>query len=155
MPLIVRVLQHDFPIDRQYSAGHILTEGEATALNQLLVENVRNNVHGWVAREARGSSLLTSEQHASLTARISDYADKYQFKTRVRYKQPNPLEATIRELARRHAETWGNQFGHDPNSPEVYAKSVELRSLPEIHDEARELVLRREYVAQTALIGII
>lgn len=155
MPLVVRVLQHDFPIERQYHEGHTLTAGEAMAMNQLLVENIRNNVYGWVVREARGSSILTSEQHADLTARISSYANKYQFKARPRYVPPSPLEAAIRELARLHAETWGNQNGHDPNSSEVYNRYVELRTDPVIQNEARQLVLRRESIANTALVGII
>jgi hypothetical protein len=155
MPQIVRVLQHDFPIEREYTEGHVLSPSEAAAMNQLLVENVRNNVYSWVVREAKGRGALSADEHADLTSRISEYADKYQFKTRVRARPMNPLDATVRELARQHAETWGNQFGYNTDSSEVYARYIELRSNSKIYEEARTLLLQRQSVVNNALVGLL
>lgn len=155
MALIVRIRQHDFPIDREYEEGHVLSAAEAAALNQLLVENVRNNVFGWVMREIRGRSALTADQQADLSTRISEYADKYQFKSRTRTAPANPFESTIRELARQHAEAWGSQHGHDAESTEVYERYIALRSNVTIQEEARSLVLQRQSVVNAALEGLL
>jgi hypothetical protein len=154
MSLIVRIFQHDFPIDREYTEGHTITEGEAAALNQLLVENIRNNVTGWVTRAAKGQSVLSAEDHEELRARIAEYGANYQFKARTRSRPLNPLEATSNELARQYAENWGNSMGLGVNSPGVYAKYLELKSDPKILEEARQLILRRQTVVNQALEGI-
>lgn len=155
MPLIVRIRQHDFPIDREFVEGHVLSAAEASAMNQLLVENIRNNVYGWVVREARGRGALTADQQADLTARISEYANNYQFKTRVRSRPSNPFDATVRELARQHAEAWGSQHGFGPESEEVFTRYIELRCNTTIQDEARLLIQQRQSVANEALEGLI
>jgi hypothetical protein len=155
MPLIVRVLQHDFPIDREYTEGHVLTEAEATALNQVLVENIKNNVYGWVTRAARGKSVLTAEAYEDLHERISDYARQYQFKIRTRSRPINPFDAEISSLARQYAEVWGTKNGFGPNAHEVYAKYLSLKDLPEIREEARRLILNRQAAVDEALEGII
>lgn len=155
MTLVVRIFQHDFPIEREYTEGHTLTAGEASAMNQLLIENIRNNVSGWVMREAKGSAVLTAEQHSDLAARISEYASRYQFRTRVRARPMNPLDATTRELALQHAETWGNKMGFGPDSPEVHEKYISLRYNPQIQEEARRLILQRQEALNSALIGVL
>jgi hypothetical protein len=155
MSLTVRIIQHDFPIDREYVEGHVITEGEAAALNQLLVENIRNNCYGWVTKAAEGASILPHEIHSALRHRIAEYAKDYQFKVRTRSRTMNPLEATTAELARQHAETWGNSRGLGPGSPGVYTKYLELRASPQILEEARRLILRRQAVVNEALEGIL
>lgn len=155
MPLTIRILQHEFQITREYTPGHVINEAEATALNQMLMENVRTNVYNWVTREARGRGVLTPEQHALLHSRIERYADDYKFKTRVRSRPSNPHEAAVRELAWQHAEAWGSQLGYEPASSEVYAKFVELRSSPKISEQARNLVLHRQTVVAGALEGLL
>lgn len=155
MPLIVRVLQHDFPIEREYSAGHVLTAGEASAMNQLLVENIRNNVYSWVVKEAGGSKVLTEEQYSDLTARIAEYGSKYEFRLRTRYRQASALDAAVLELSLQYAEQWGHQNGFEPNSQEVRQRCAELQAQEDIREEARNLIRRRQSVADNALIGLI
>lgn len=155
MPLSVRVLQFDFPIRREYTAGHVLSEAEATAMNQLLVANVRNNVHTWVAKEARGTASLTAEQHEYLTEKISDYADRYEFKVRKRSGTVSPYTLALREVAFRKAEAWGNQNGYSSGGKEVEAKFLEYMNDFTVQDEAARLVQSRHAVAKEALVGIL
>lgn len=155
MAQAVRILQHDFPIQRKYLEGHVLNADEAAAFNQLLLENVRNNTYGWVTRVARGRAVLTPEEYSDLAKRIDEYADGYQFKTRSRTKNINPLDATVRELAWQHAESWGIQNGFDITSDEVQRKYADLRHAPQIYAEARKIILNRQSVMDEALEGLL
>lgn len=155
MPLVVRIRQHDFPIEREFVEGHIMTESEAQAMNQLLVENIRNNVTGWVTKLSGGRAALTAEQHADLTEKINDYANAYEFKTRMNRRPANPLDATIREIAWQHAETWGNQHGFERSSDEVFTKYLEFKESPDTAEEARLLVLSRQSVIDESLMGLL
>lgn len=151
MSSIIRVLQHDFPVEREFVEGHAMTEAEAAAMNQLLIENVRNNVYGWVAKALHGRSVLTPEQHKDLSDRINEYANNYRFRTRVKPRPPNPLDTIVRELALQYAESWGNQQGFSFDSQEVRLKYADLRHAPQIYAEARKLLESRQSVIAEAL----
>lgn len=155
MPLLVNIRQHQFEISREYLPGHVLTPGEAAALNQVLVENIRNNVYAWVVREVLKSGVLTSQQHSDLQTKINNYTDKYQFKVRPKYRPPTPLEATAKELAIQEAERWAQEMGvplDDPTVKDMYAR---LSVHPDILDRARELVRSRQGIADNLLEGLI
>jgi hypothetical protein len=154
LPLIVRIKQYQFELLREYTAGHVLTEGEAAALNQMLTENIRNNAYPWVVKAAQGG-FLTAEQQQELSERINEYANNYQFKTRVRTKSATPLESTARELAIQEAEIWGQQNGYSPDSHEVNSKFHELLTDPQVRERARDLIRHRQSVVEDALEGLI
>ena len=66
-----------FRVPIRYAAGHTLTEGEASALNQTLHENLRNNFAKKVAEGTEaGIPLETLQQQ------LDDYANDYQFGVR-------------------------------------------------------------------------
>lgn len=155
MPQIIRILQHDFLIEREYLPGHVLDAAEAAALNQMLTENVRANVYHWITKATQGTGVLTLEQQVDLTGRIQRYANRYKFKVRNKTNRLNLLDAAIRELARARAEDWGNRYGYSADSTEVYNKFVELRAHPDIDAEARQIVQHRSQVADAALEEII
>jgi hypothetical protein len=67
-----------FKVPIRYSAGHALTEGEASALNQTYHENLRNNFANKV-RDGVEAGLST----AILQQQLDDYAQEYQFGQRV------------------------------------------------------------------------
>jgi len=66
-----------FRVPVRYSAGHTLTEGEASALNQTLHENLRNNFAKKVVEGTEaGLTMETMQQQ------LDDYASDYQFGVR-------------------------------------------------------------------------
>jgi hypothetical protein len=63
-----------FRVPVRYQAGHVLTDGEAGALNQTLHENLRNNFAKRVSDGIEaGVPLETLQQQ------LDDYASEYQF----------------------------------------------------------------------------
>jgi hypothetical protein len=87
-----------FDILQPYRAGLTLTEGEASQLNQVLAENVRNN------RAKRITELKESGafDHASVQAEIHDYVHTYEFGVRTGGggRVSDPVEAIALELAK-------------------------------------------------------
>jgi hypothetical protein len=74
-----------FQVPIKYREGHVLTAGEASALNQTFRENVRNNL---ASKEG-----LTQEQ-------VNEYAAKYEFGERQAAVR-DPIEAMALTIARR------------------------------------------------------
>jgi hypothetical protein len=66
-----------FRVPIRYAAGHTLTEGEASALNQTLHENLRNN---FARKVAEGSEAGIPQE--TLQQQLDDYANDYQFGVR-------------------------------------------------------------------------
>jgi hypothetical protein len=66
-----------FKVPIRYAAGHTLTDGEASALNQTLHENLRNNMAKKVA-EGQDAGLPTE----TIQQQVDDYANDYQFGVR-------------------------------------------------------------------------
>ena len=79
-----------FKVSSPYSAGHVCTEGEARALNQTRVENIRNNL----AAKAKDGVLTQADVEA--------YAASYVFGERTGgLRTQDPIEAEALEIARR------------------------------------------------------
>lgn len=85
---------HQFTIPLRYSAGHVLTEGEASALNQVFVENVRNNQGAKIkaALEAGEFDL------ADWRDKVFDYASAYNFGVRAVSTPKDPVMTRARKL---------------------------------------------------------
>ena len=66
-----------FTVPSRYSAGHVVTAGEADALNQTLWENIRNNRAPHVKKAVEAGA-----DHASMQADVDAYAESYQFGVR-------------------------------------------------------------------------
>jgi hypothetical protein len=66
-----------FRVPLRYSAGHTLNDGEASALNQTLHENIRNNMAKQVAEATEAGVPKETQQQM-----VDDYATDYQFGVR-------------------------------------------------------------------------
>lgn len=90
-----------FRVPRPYSAGHQLSENEASALNQLLAENLRNNfsnrVQAW--RKDNGDADISPEQQSKFQADLDTYAAEYKFGERGVSRTVDPIEKETREIA--------------------------------------------------------
>src|SRR5215471_2186934 len=66
-----------FKVPIRYAAGHVLTEGEAGALNQTLHENLRNN---FAKKVVEGTEAGVTQD--VMQQQLDDYASDYQFGVR-------------------------------------------------------------------------
>lgn len=66
-----------FRVPIRYAAGHVLTEGEAGALNQTYHENLRNNFAKKVSDGVEAGTGMEIMQQ-----QLDDYANEYQFGVR-------------------------------------------------------------------------
>lgn len=72
------IAKETFSIPLPYHAGHTLTDGEANALNQTWVENIRNNLASKVNDAKEAGSFV----HDAFQGQVDDYADEYEFGVR-------------------------------------------------------------------------
>lgn len=106
-----------FNVKRPYSAGHPLTDGEASQLNQVLAENLRNNFADNVRKaqmkvataDGRKEDDVTDKELKSivlpedvietLRSEFADYAENYEFGARRGGRVLDPVEREIRRMA--------------------------------------------------------
>lgn len=144
MPTI-KICKYEFEISREWPAGHQLTQGEADALGQIFVENIRNNVDGWVAEALDGQGRLDELTYLALNDRIQEYAKGYQFKPRIRRVKP---DSVLRRVA---TEAVRRQLGLSPDDqvPKTLVDQAEQRR--DVRDEAERLEQVHRKVAMDAL----
>ena len=86
----ITILGLRFNVQSPYSAGHVCTRGEASALNQKRLESIRNHL----AVKAKDGALTQAD--------VDAYAASYVFGERTaRRRENDPVEAEALELARR------------------------------------------------------
>lgn len=115
-----------------YAEGHSLTDAEASALNQLLAENVRNNTSGFIAKRRKelaeaagvdvGSFELPPDEIAELSAKVVQYAAEYTFSgRRTPRTHIDPVQRESERIAR------------DMITAALRAKGKKVKELPEGH----------------------
>lgn len=164
----------DFQVKAPYKAGHPLNEAEASQLNQVFAENVRNNVAGKI-KAAKEAFLKTDgatedafsidtymvageEEGSSVTLRSSlqDYADNYEFGIRVaRNSEPvDPVEREARVIAREMLNTQLKAAGSKKKdvSDEAYEGALKtLAARPAVVKEAKRRVDLRSKLGEDEL----
>lgn len=108
-----------FNAPQPYAAGHVLTEGEASALNQTLAENLRNNfapkVKSAIAEFRKANEIAEDVEvgvdrldKEELDRAFLEYAQAYEFGVR-RASSPrvpkDPVEAEARKIALEKVKT--------------------------------------------------
>jgi hypothetical protein len=92
----IAILGLRFDVRWPYSAGHVCTKGEATALNQKRLQIIRNNL------------AVIAKDRALTQADVDAYAASYVFGGRIaRRRTHDPVKAEALELARRLVRTKG------------------------------------------------
>jgi hypothetical protein len=85
----ITILGLRFNLQTPYSAGHVCTKGEASALNQKRLESIRNKL------------AVTAKDRALTQADVDAYAASYVFGERTARRRTNdPVEAEALEVAR-------------------------------------------------------
>lgn len=131
---------HMFQVAEPYAEGHVLTEGEADALNQTFRENVRNNLASDVT-EAKKNGAIDLE---ALQKTIDDYANGYEFGVRGGGggRIGDPVEQAAMEMARDmvresiKAHPTHKLTNFKASDITEYAKQV-LEKNPQIRDAAK------------------
>lgn len=74
----ITIQNRTFVVPQPYAEGHVLTAGEASALNQVLAENLRNNFASQIKRAAEDKENPRVLEQADL----DKYAESYKFGVR-------------------------------------------------------------------------
>lgn len=101
----------EFEAPQPFAEGHVLTAGQASALNQTFAENLRNNfapnVKKAMAEYRKTNGLaedaevaVTSLDHDALQAEFDKYADEYEFGVRRAGGLRTPTDPVAREAHR-------------------------------------------------------
>lgn len=150
VPMPYTIQGHDFDFGApRYAAGHACTENEANALNQVRLENIRNNTASKIKAAAEKASVAPADVNldadlgdgTTLRSLISAYADNYEFGLRsVRTSEPvDPVEKEAIKLAK------------DTVRKALATKKVKVKDLPEgKFDEMVEAYAAREDVIKEA-----
>ena len=85
----ITILGLRFDVRWPYSAGHVCTKGEATALNQKRLQIIRNDL------------AVIAKDRALTQADVDAYAVSHAFGERTARRTRDPVEAEALELARR------------------------------------------------------
>lgn len=157
----------EFTYTTPYVPGtHVLTEGEANALNQVKGENERNNFAAKVkaakakAEEERGEGAeLSEEEVEELKAAFAEYDAGYVFSgLRQRRAPVDPVAKRAAKIARELIESALRSKGYKPSDlpegkmDELIEQYIEAH--PEVVEEAKAQIERTKALASGALEGL-
>lgn len=158
-------------VPQPFNTGHVVTENEAAALNQLLKENLRNNfaskVKATLLEAYRASSgvadaktfpddyELTEEQLDALQTELDEYIASYEFgvrQSRGDSTSKTPLEKEMRKVASsklRAALKGAGQKISDIGGEDAFDIAVQtlMDTKPEIRAEAERRLAATQEVA--------
>lgn len=136
---------YQFSLEAPYSEGHTITRAEAQALNQLRLENVRENCRPAFAKEAGSlaiaSDLLSDEALERVQQAVDQYDQEYQFKEILEHSPKlGAVEKEALILARSRLSDEASE-----QEIEILASTIDLLA------EARERVEIRNKVTSAAM----
>ena len=132
-----------FSIPRPYHVEHRLTEGEASQLNQVFAENIRNNLAAKVKAAVEAGSF---EQTSFQTSVVDEYVKTYEMGVRTGGggRTSDPVAAAALEIARGLVKGAITKQGirlADVTSAQITAKAKEvIAANPQITELARKQV---------------
>lgn len=133
----------EFTIPQPFETGHVCTEGEARALNQLLAENVRNNM----AAKVKAGTVTADD--------VLTYAKDYEFSVAsVPQAKLDPVENECRKLARAAIKAELGKQGVKLEQVDEGALAEEIlrvAAMPEIRKVAEGIVNARKKSANIQL----
>jgi hypothetical protein len=150
----IRIRHYTFQLRDRYAAGHVVTAGEAQALNQQLAENIRNNIDRLVVDAIAGlqpGQLLSAAAQAELQERIALYELNYQFQARHIPRRTGPIEAEAMAIATERALEGARFRGEPEDGPAIDAEITAWLEDPEVQALARTRVGERERLATVGL----
>lgn len=130
-----------FDIGDRYSQGHALTENEASALNQLRRENIRNNM----AKSVKDADEAGTFDQDAMQAQVTEYSDAYEFGQRTGGGATgDPVKREAMEMARqaiRKAIKEGGKKLSDYSAAQITAAAeAQLEKNPAYMAEAKKRI---------------
>jgi hypothetical protein len=123
MPITIQGHEFEFGAAK-YAEGHVVTANEANALNQVRLENIRNNTAAKIKKAADEAGVEPSavnldaqfgdEAGATLRSVIQAYADNYEFGARAvaRAEPIDPIEREAMKIAKETVRKALSAAGH-------------------------------------------
>ncbi len=139
-----------FQMPAPYAAGHPLTEGEASQMNQVFAENVGNNlrkkVEAGVAVEGADAREFSPEE---LQALVDEYVATYEPGVRSRGEGRvaiDPVEREALKLAKEKAIAMLREAGHNPKDYDIepIRDAIFEQNSEILLKEAKRLIKARE-----------
>lgn len=141
----VTIAGNQFTVMERYEEGHELTAGEASALNQTLRENVRNNL-------AKKENLTQAD--------VDEYANEYQFGVRTpgTGRTSDPVMTEFMRLARAKIKDSLKAKGKTADADAINEAAKKLATMPQgeaLMQLARQRVEEAKSIASDVLGDIV
>lgn len=143
-----------FSLAPRYAAGHVVSLVEANTLNQVLIENLRNNFASSIKTAKDAAEKAGTEVDVeALRTKFAEYASAYVFQGVRRAAPVDPIGKEEHKLAKEAVLALLRKKGHDPKTvstdkmDELVAAIKERR--PEIREEAERRVAARQSAAES------
>lgn len=142
----------EFTVSTPYAAGHVITEGEAAALNQTRCENIRNNQSRFIkaALDAAGTDAngeqnpLTPETVSELVAGVNKYDSEYEFTVANVGRGRTPVDPIEKEAIRLAKLTVTAMLRKKGTTVKAYTESAE--GADKYEDAVQTLATSDEYI---------
>jgi len=138
MPQVITIAGKPYNVEPRYAEGHVINANEASALNQTLFENLRNN---FAAKAKEGADQ----------AAFDSYAASYQFGVRVGGRSSDPVETEALNVAREQVKTAIQNAGKklsDYSAATITKAAEGLLAKPDKGPEIREIARQRVQIMQ-------
>lgn len=145
------ISEHNFTVPQPFTEGHTCTANEAQALNQLLIENVRNNFAQQMKRAGEKGEAIPGQ------AELDAYVSEYQFGIRRSFTS-DPVRKEAIDIAINLVKQAINEQGKkvkDFDASIIREKAEEVVDAnPELLEQAKAIIAQRSAVGKSVLAGI-
>ena len=147
----VTIQDNKFAVPQPFVTGHVCTENESAALNQILVENTRNNF----AKRVKTAQENGTFNQADMQAELDKYLAGYEFGIRRGGGPTDPVGKEATSLAKGLIKDALRKKGFklsDLSSKRLNELAVEaLDKNPDIRKEAESRVKRRQKLGDSEM----
>lgn len=157
----ITIAGHTFAVLQPYVAGHVITEAEAKALNQVRAENIRNNMASKVKAAFDGTAKEGEPTKENIAQFVADYDASYEFTLASvggGKRSTDPVEVEALRIARGIFADWAASKKltvkaiKEKIGEEAYeAKIAEIAEREDVVKEARRRVKQRQAAAESAI----
>lgn len=155
----IRIKGYTFTLSEPFSAGVVITKGEAQALNALRAENIQNNLRELVNAELAvlgHGELIPAGKLVEIQSKLTSYDQGYQFVEKHSSKlRIGDIEVEARAIALERVEEQLRVAEHDPLVGEELDRQVAaMAGLPSVIEEARVRVAAKRRALNDGLADL-